>query len=185
VVRVSEPGFREEIALGTVSSSARLWRPPSRIFVAAWSLVIVVVVCAFVLGWPTPVDWILAVAVAVLIYGWPLARRRSQPIVVTVDPRELVVRQADRSTHVPLSTVRRARVLHPAGPKRSLQGWGLSWGHAGRRVWDLPVDGLGMVRVERDHRGLDLDVASAHPEALVEALAEAATAGGGENAPHG
>jgi hypothetical protein len=171
---VSEPSFREEIVVGRVSSSARMWRPPSRIFAAAWTLVIVVVVCAFVIGLPTIVDWIVGIAAALLVYGWPLARRRSQPIVVTVDPDELVVAQADRSTRVPLSTVRRARVLHPAGEKRHLQGWGLSWGHAGRRVWDLPAEGLGMVRVERDHRGLDVDVASARPEALVEALGEAA-----------
>jgi hypothetical protein len=181
---VSEPTFREEIVVDRVSSTARLWRPPSRIFAAAWTLVIVVVICAFVIGikW-TIVDWIVGVAAALLVYGWPLAARRSQPIVVTVDPEELVVAQADRSTRVPLSTVRRARVLHPAGQKRSLQGWGLSWGHAGRRVWDLPVDGLGMVRVERDHRGLDVDVASARPEALVEALAEAAS-GASVGGPH-
>jgi hypothetical protein len=174
---VSEPAFREEIVVGRVSSSARMWRPPSRIFAAAWTLVIVTVVCAFVIGLPTIVDWIVGVAAALLVYGWPLASRRSQPIVVTVDPQQLVVSQADRSTRVPLSTVRRARVLHPAGERRNLHGWGLSWGHAGRRVWDLPVDGLGMVRVERDHRGLDVDVASARPEALVEALAAAASAG--------
>jgi hypothetical protein len=175
VVDVSEATFREEIVVGRVSSSARMWRPPSRIFAAAWTLVIVTVVCAFLLGWPTIVDWILGIAAALVVYGWPLAPRRSQPIVVTVDPDELVVAQADRSTRVPLTTVRRARVLHPAGQKRNLQGWGLSWGHVGRRVWDLPVDGLGMVRVERDHRGLDVDVASARPEALVEALADAAS----------
>ncbi len=182
---MSEPTFREEIALGRVSSSARLWRPASRVFAAAWTLVIVTVVCAFVIGLPTIVDWILGIGAALLVFGWPLAPRRSQPIVVTVDPDDLVVAQAERSTRVPLSTVRRARVLHPAGQKRSLQGWGLSWGHAGRRVWDLPVDGLGMVRIERDHRGLDLDVASARPEALVEALAEAASAGGISPPPAG
>jgi hypothetical protein len=180
---VSEQTFREEIVVDRVAPTARLWRPPSRIFAAAWTLVIVVVVCAFVIGLPTIVDWIVGVAAALLVYGWPLAARRSQPIVVTVDPDELVVAQADRSTHVKLSTVRRARVLHPAGQKRNLQGWGLSWGHAGRRVWDLPVDGLGMVRVERDHRGLDVDVASARPEALVEALAEAAS-GASVSGPH-
>jgi hypothetical protein len=178
VVVVSEPTYREEIAVdGPVSASARLWRPPSRIALAAWGGLVAGVIAAFYVDLPAVAAWIVGIAVAAVVYGWPLSSTRRAPIVVTVEPDALVVRQASKTTRVPLSSVRRARVLVAAGERRHLHGWGLSWGHAGRRVWDLPVSGLGMVRVERDHRGLDVDVASARPDALVAALAEAATAG--------
>jgi hypothetical protein len=95
--------------------------------------------------------------------------------VIAVEPGLVEVRQGARTMRIPLDSVRSAHVLVPAGVQRHTHGWGLSWGHAGRRVWDLPVPGLGVVRLERDHRSLDVDIASKQPDELVDAIHAAAT----------
>jgi hypothetical protein len=179
VVVLSDSRYREEIVVdpGRVSLVQRAWRPPSRIALAAWSGLLVGLVAAFVLSAPTALSWLCGIVVGGGVYAFPLASRRRAPLVLSVEPGELRVAQGDRTMHVPLDTVRSARVLVAAGTPRHTHGWGLSWGHAGRRVWDLPVHGLGVVRLERDHRSLDVDIASAHPDRLVDAIHAAAAVG--------
>jgi hypothetical protein len=154
----------------------RFWRPPSRVAATAWGGLLSGLLLAFTVGLPPLVAALGGALAAAAIFSAPLASWRREPMLVTVGDGTLEVRQGARCLPIRLETVRSARVLTAVGERRYVHGWGLSWGHAGRRVWDMPVPGLGMVRIERDHRGLDLDLASAHPEQLVAAIREGADA---------
>jgi hypothetical protein len=171
--------YREEVLVdpARVSLVHRLWRPPSRVVLAAWAGVLTLAFSAFVLSAPTVLAWAVGVVVGAALYGYPLPADRRSPIVIAVEPGLVVVEQGSRSMRIPLESVRSAQVLVPAGVKRHTHGWGLSWGHAGRRVWDLPAPGLGVVRLERDHRSLDVDIASERPQELVDAIHAAAAVG--------
>jgi hypothetical protein len=171
--------YRERVLVDPrrVSLVHRLWRPPSRIVLAAWTGALGVALSAFVLSAPTPLAWAIGVALGVGVFGYPLPADRRAPIEIAVEPGLVLVRQGARTMRIPLQSVRSARVLVPAGGRRHTHGWGLSWGHAGRRVWDLPEPALGVVRLERDHRSLDVDIASEAPERLVDAIHAAAAVG--------
>jgi hypothetical protein len=166
--------FRETVVADEqkLTVGERLWRPPWRVVVGVWTGVATALLAAFALALPDLAAWLLGAAAGGPVVAWPLPAFRRAPIEVLVDDEGLTIRQAHRSMHIPRSTVRAARVLARAGSRRHIHGWGLTWGHAGRRVWDLPATGAGMVRIERDHRGLDLDVVSRTPESLVAALVE-------------
>jgi hypothetical protein len=166
--------FRETVVADEkeLTMGERLWRPPWRVVLGVWLGVAAALLAAFALALPDAAAWLLGLVVGAPVVMWPLPAFRRAPIEVLVDDDGLTIRQAHRSMHVPRSTVRAARVLARAGSQRHHHGWGLTWGHAGRRVWDLPATGAGMVRIERDHRGLDLDVVSKAPERLVAALVE-------------
>jgi hypothetical protein len=157
-----------------VSLSHRLWRPPSRIVLAAWTGVLALALSSFALSLPSPLAWAVGIVLGGAVFAYPLPADRRAPIEIAVEPGIVVVEQGSRRMRIPLQSVRSARVLVPAGEPRHTHGWGLSWGHAGRRVWDLPKPGLGVVRIERDHRSLDVDIASERPDRLVDAIHAAA-----------
>jgi hypothetical protein len=141
-----------------------------RVAAAAWSGVLAGGIVGIHWHLAGVVGVLLGVAVAGVVLAVPLQRYRSEPLELTVADGALRLAQGRRTTRVPVSDMRRTHVLVEAGAGRKPVGYGPVFGRGLRWVWEVPDPALGVVRIDRGRGGLDLDVATAAPAALVDAL---------------
>ena len=91
-------------------------------------------------------------------------------VAIELSDGELRLSQGSRTRRVRVSDIRRVSVLTPAGSDRKPVGYGPVFGKGLRWTFEVPDPALGVVRIDRGRDGLDIDVATARPDALVEAL---------------
>jgi hypothetical protein len=162
-------GYREQVPF-PAAPSPRWWRGPVRVALAAW--------CGVLAGAVIGIHWhlngvvgvLIGLAVAGAVLALPLPGYRRAPLELAVAGGELRLAQGRRSGQVPVSDIRRTRVLVEAGAGRRPVGYGPVFGRGLRWVWEIPDPALGVVRIDRGRGGLDLDVVTAAPDALIDAL---------------
>jgi hypothetical protein len=168
-VVVVSASYTEQVAF-PASPSPRWWRGPVRVAAAAWSGVLAGAIIGIHWHLAGVVGVLLGLAVAAAVLAVPLQRYRSEPLELAVAGGELRLAQGRRTARVPVADIRRTHVLIAAGAGRKPVGYGPVFGRGLRWVWEIPDPALGVVRIDRGRGGLDLDVATASPHALVDAL---------------
>jgi hypothetical protein len=153
-----------------VDPEPRAWRGNLRVVAAAWGGVLAGFVPGIALDLPILAGIAIGVAVSAGILAVPNARARRADVAIEVAGGELTWAQGSRVRRVPLAGIRRVSVLTPAGAGRRPAGYGPVFGKGLRWTFDVPDPGLGVVRIDRGRDGLDIDVATARPEALARAL---------------
>ena len=156
------------------SPAPRVWRGPIRIAAAAWTGVLAGAILGIGFHLNAFVGIAIGLAAAVLVLAPPLSAWRRHELELEVADGALKLSQGARRHEVPLTDIRRARVLTAAGTGRRPVGWGPVFGRGLRWTWEMPDPALGVVRIDRGRGGLDLDVVTAHPDDLVRALRPAA-----------
>ena len=91
-------------------------------------------------------------------------------MAIEVAGGELRLAQGSRVRRVRIADIRRVSILTPVGSDRRPAGYGPVFGKGLRWTFEVPDPALGVVRIDRGRDGFDIDVATARPEALVEAL---------------
>jgi hypothetical protein len=168
-VVVVSAAYREQVAF-PAAPSPRWWRGPVRVALAAWCGVLAGAIIGIVWHLPGVAGVLIGHAAAGAVLAVPLPAYRQAPLELAVADGELRLAQGRRTTRVPVSDIRRSRVLVEAGAGRRPVGYGPVFGRGLRWVWEIPDPALGVVRIDRGRGGLDLDVATAAPDALVDAL---------------
>ena len=148
----------------------RFWRGNLHVLAAAWGGVLAGFIPGIALDLPIVAGIAIGVAVAAGVLALPTSRSRRADLAIEVAGGELRLAQGRRQRRVRLSDIRRVSVLTPAGSDRRPAGYGPVFGIGLRWTFDLPDPALGVVRIDRGRDGLDIDVATARPDALVEAL---------------
>jgi hypothetical protein len=148
----------------------RFWRGNLQVVAAAWGGVLAGAIIG--LGWHLPMVAGLAIGitVAAAVLALPMRRSRRADVAIELSGGELRLSQGPRTRRVPVSDIRRVSVLTPAGSERRPVGYGPVFGKGLRWTFEVPDPSLGIVRIDRGRDGLDIDVATARPDALVEAL---------------
>jgi hypothetical protein len=146
------------------------WRGNLRVVTAAWGGVLAAFVPGIALDLPILLGAAIGIAVSAAILALPNARSRRQDVSIEVSQDELTWAQGPRVRRVRLADIRRVSVLTPAGAQRRPVGYGPVFGQGLRWTFEVPDPSLGVVRIDRGRDGLDVDVATARPEALVQAL---------------
>lgn len=146
------------------------WRGNLRVVAAAWGGVLAGFIPGIGLDLPILLGLAIGLAAAAGILALPNRRFRTADVAIEVADGELRLTQGAHVRRVRLSDIRRVSVLTPAGGERRPVGHGPVFGKGLRWTFDVPDPALGVVRIDRGRGGLDLDVATARPEALVQAL---------------
>ena len=141
-----------------------------RVVAAVWAGVLAGFVPGIGLDLPVLLGITIGVAVAAALLALPVSSSRRAPVDIEVRDGELRLAQGARTRTVPLSDVRRATVHVPAEAGRKTVGYGPVFGSGLRWTWEVPDPNLGVVRIDRGRGGLDIDVATAHPDELARAL---------------
>jgi hypothetical protein len=162
-------GYRERIPF-PADPQPRFWRGNLRVVAAAWGGVLAGFVPGIALDLPILLGVAIGVAVSATILALPNARSRRADVSIEVGQDELTWAQGPRVRRVRLADIRRVSVLTPAGAERRPVGYGPVFGQGLRWTFEVPDPALGVVRIDRGRDGLDVDVATARPEALVQAL---------------
>jgi hypothetical protein len=161
--------YAEQIAFPAVPEP-RFWRGNLQVVAAAWGGVLAGFVPGIALDLPILLGIVIGLAAGAAILAVPFRPSRRAPLAIEVAGGELRVTQGSFSHRVPASEIRRVSVLHPTGGERPIAGYGPVFGRGLRWTFEVPDPTLGVVRVDRGRGGLDLDVATARPDALVQAL---------------
>lgn len=148
----------------------RVWRGNLRVVLAAWGGVAAGFIPGIGLDLPILLGMLIGVAVAAAILALPNAPSRRADVAIELRDGALRIAQGSRVRQVPVSGIRRVSVLTPAGGVRKPAGYGPVFGRGLRWTFDVPDPALGVVRIDRGRDGFDLDVATARPDALVQAL---------------
>ena len=148
----------------------RFWRGNLQVLAAAWGGVLAGFIPGIALDLPIVAGIAIGVAVAAGVLALPTSRSRRADLAIEVAGGELRLAQGSRQRRVRLSDIRRVSVLTPVGTDRRPAGYGPVFGIGLRWTFDVPDPALGVVRIDRGRDGLDIDVATARPDALVEAL---------------
>ena len=148
----------------------RFWRGNLRVAAAAWGGVLAGFIPGIGLDLPIFLGLAIGVGVAAGILAVPNTRFRRADVAIEVADGELRLAQGTHVRRVRLSDIRRVSVLTPAGGERQPVGYGPVFGKGLRWTFEVPDPALGVVRIDRGRDGLDIDVATARPEALVQAL---------------
>jgi hypothetical protein len=148
----------------------RFWRGNLRVVAAAWGGVLAGFVPGIGLDLPIFLGLAIGLAVAAGILALPNGRFRKADVAIEVADGELRLSQGARVRRVRLSDIRRVSVLTPVGGERRPVGYGPVFGKGLRWTFEVPDPALGVVRIDRGRDGLDIDVATARPEALVQEL---------------
>jgi hypothetical protein len=146
------------------------WRGNLRVVTAAWGGVLAAFVPGITLDLPILLGAAIGIAVSAGILALPNARSRREDVSIEVSEDVLTWAQGPRVRRVRLADIRRVSVLTPAGAQRRPVGYGPVFGQGLRWTFEVPDPSLGVVRIDRGRDGLDVDVATARPEALVQAL---------------
>jgi hypothetical protein len=149
----------------------RVWRGNLRVVCAAWGGVLAAAIPGIALDLPALLAVLIGVAVSGVILALPNARWRRADVAIELRDGELRITQGPRTRRIRASGIRRVSVLEPAGGIRQPVGYGPVFGKGLRWTFEVPDPSLGVVRIDRGRDGFDLDVATARPDALVEALA--------------
>ena len=112
----------------------------------------------------------IGIAAGAGILALPPGRSRRAELSIELAGGELLLVQGRFRRHVQTANIRRVSVLAPAGGERRVAGWGPVFGRGLRWTLDVPDPALGVVRIDRSRDGLDIDVATARPDELVQAL---------------
>jgi hypothetical protein len=161
--------YRERIPF-PADPQPRFWRGNLRVVAAAWGGVLAGFVPGIAFDLPILLGVAIGVAVSAAILALPNARSRRADVSIEVSQDELTWAQGPRVRRVRLADIRRVSVLTPAGAERRPVGYGPVFGQGLRWTFEVPDSALGVVRIDRGRDGLDVDVATARPEALVQAL---------------
>jgi hypothetical protein len=161
--------YRERIPF-PADPQPRFWRGNLRVVAAAWGGVLAGFVPGIAFDLPILLGVAIGVAVSAAILALPNARSRRADVSIEVSQDELTWAQGPRVRRVRLADIRRVSVLTPAGAERRPVGYGPVFGQGLRWTFEVPDPALGVVRIDRGRDGLDVDVATARPEALVQAL---------------
>jgi hypothetical protein len=161
--------YRERIPF-PADPQPRFWRGNLRVVAAAWGGVLAGFVPGIALDLPILLGVAIGVAVSATILALPNARSRRADVSIEVSQDELTWAQGPRVRRVRLADIRRVSVLTPAGAERRPVGYGPVFGQGLRWTFEVPDPALGVVRIDRGRDGHDVDVATARPEALVQAL---------------
>jgi hypothetical protein len=148
----------------------RVWRGNLRVVGAAWGGVLAGFIPGIVLDLPIVAGLAIGLAVAAAILALPPGRSRRADVAIELTGGELRLAQGTRVRRVRVADIRRVSVLIPAGGERKPVGYGPVFGKGLRWTFEVPDPALGVVRIDRGRDGLDIDVATARPEALVQAL---------------
>jgi hypothetical protein len=148
----------------------RFWRGNLQVVAAAWGGVLAGFVPGVALDLPIPLGIAIGLAAGAGILALPPDRSRRAELSIEVAEGELRLVQGRFRRHVQTANIRRVSVLAPAGGERRVAGWGPVFGRGLRWTLDVPDPALGIVRIDRSGDGLDIDVATARPDELVQAL---------------
>jgi hypothetical protein len=148
----------------------RFWRGNLQVVAAAWGGVLAGFVPGIALDLPIVVGSAIGLVVAAVVIALPTSRSRRADLAIEIGDGELRLAQGSRRRRVPLCDIRRVSVLTPVGTDRRPAGHGPVFGIGLRWTFDVPDPELGLVRIDRGRDGLDIDVATTRPDALVEAL---------------
>jgi hypothetical protein len=148
----------------------RFWRGNLRVVAAAWGGVLAGFIPGIGLDLPFVLGLAIGLAVAAGILALPNQRFRREDVAIEVGDGELRLSQGAHIRRVRLSDIRRVSVLTPVGGERRPVGYGPVFGKGLRWTFEVPDPSLGVVRIDRGRDGLDIDVATARPEALVQAI---------------
>jgi hypothetical protein len=148
----------------------RFWRGNLQIVAAAWGGVLAGAITG--IAWHLPIVAGLAIGIvaAAGVLAVPMRRSRHAEIAIEVADGELRLSQGSWSRRVRVADIRRVSVLTPAGSERKPVGYGPVFGKGLRWTLEVPDPALGVVRIDRGRDGLDIDVATARPEELAQAL---------------
>jgi hypothetical protein len=146
------------------------WRGNLQVVAAAWGAVLAGFVPGVALDLPIPLGILVGVVVGVGILALPLGRSRRAEVAIEVVDGELRLAQGRHERRVRVEDIRRVSVLAPVGSDRKIAGYGPVFGRGLRWTFEVPDPALGVVRIDRGRDGLDIDVATADPDGLVEAL---------------
>jgi hypothetical protein len=161
--------YRERIPF-PADPQPRFWRGNLRVVSAAWGGVLAAFVPGITLDLPILLGAAIGVGVSAGILALPNARSRREEVSIEVSQGELTWAQGPRVRRVRLADIRRVSVLTPAGAERRPVGYGPVFGQGFRWTFEVPDPSLGVVRIDRGRDGLDVDIATARPEALAQAL---------------
>jgi hypothetical protein len=162
-------GYAEQIPF-PASPQPRFWRGNLQVVAAAWGGVLAGAIIG--IGWhlPAVVAVLIGIAVAAAVLAVPMRPSRRADVAIEVSDGELRLSQGSRTRRVRVADIRRVSVLTPTGSDRRPVGYGPVFGNGLRWTFEVPDPALGVVRIDRGRDGLDIDVATARPDALVEAL---------------
>jgi hypothetical protein len=163
------PSYVERIAF-PAEPQPSFWRGNLQVVAAAWGGILAGFVPGVALDLPIVVGILIGVGTGVGILAVPLGRSRRADLAIEVADGELRLAQGRHERRIRVSNIRRASVLAPAGSDRKLAGYGAVFGRGLRWTFEVPDPALGVVRIDRGRDGLDVDVATAHPDGLLEAL---------------
>jgi hypothetical protein len=148
----------------------RFWRGNLQVVAAAWGGVLAGFVPGIALDLPIVPGILIGVGVGLGVLALPLGRSRRAEVAIEVSDGELRLAQGRRERRIRLAEIRRVSVLAPVGSGRKVAGYGPVFGRGLRWTFEVPDPALGVVRIDRGRDGLDVDVATADPDGLVEAL---------------
>ena len=148
----------------------RFWRGNLQVVAAAWGGVLAGFVPGIALDLPVVAGILLGAGVGAGILAIPLGRSRRAELSIEVRDGELRLAQGTHERRVGLAQIRHAGVLVAPGSERRVAGYGPVFGRGLRWTFEVPDPALGVVRIDRGRDGMDIDVATAHPDALVDAL---------------
>jgi hypothetical protein len=150
--------------------ASRFWRGNLQVVAAAWGGVLAGFLPGIALDLPIALGIAIGIAAGAGILALPSGRSRRADLSIEVAEGELRLAQGRFRRHVQTANIRRVSVLSPAGGERHVAGWGPVFGRGLRWTLDVPDPALGVVRIDRSRDGLDIDVATARPDELVQAL---------------
>lgn len=148
----------------------RFWRGNLQVAAAVWGGVLSGFVPGIALDLPIVLGSLIGVGAAACILALPLGRSRRAELAIDVADGELRLAQGRYARRVRITDIRRVSVRSPVGAERKVAGWGLVFGRGLRWTFEVPDPALGVVRIDRGRDGLDIDVATARPDELVQAL---------------
>jgi hypothetical protein len=146
------------------------WRGNLQVAAAAWGGVLAGFVPGIALDLPIVLGILIGVGVGLGILALPLGRPRRAELAIEVADGELRLAQGRHERRVRLADIRRVSVRAPVGSDRKVAGYGPVFGRGLRWTFEVPDPALGVVRIDRGRDGIDIDVATAHPDGLVDAL---------------
>jgi hypothetical protein len=148
----------------------RVWRGNLQVVAAAWGGVLAGFIPGIALDLPIALGIAIGLAVGGGILALPPRPTRRADLSIEVADGELRLVQGSFRRRVLTKNIRRVSVHTPVGGERPIQGWGPVFGRGLRWTLEVPDPALGVVRIDRSRDGFDIDVATARPDELVEAL---------------
>jgi hypothetical protein len=148
----------------------RFWRGNLQVVAATWGGVLSGVIPAIAWDLPFALGVAIGLAVAGGVIALPPRPSRRADLSIEVADGELRLVQGTFRRRVLTKNIRRVSVHAPVGGERPIQGWGPVFGRGLRWTLEVPDPSLGVVRIDRSRDGFDIDVATARPDELVQAL---------------